>query len=200
MFTPCLFETLISILQSIQGSTDDEAGDLQKKPRRSERLKPNSQAAEKNVQTHLPSPVTRKASNSTEERTTPPSQSQRQHQLTPDKSPIQSGLNSPPSDTQPYSQFLTPPPISYEVEDEEAEGVWGYLIPVDGDLGNNKALVLKKRAACPVPQTRVGRTTGKHSVDKSEYKDQEEDYEKEKADKGVPAGGYLLGRHLECGK
>ena len=107
------------------------------------------------------------------------------------------GLHSPPSDTQPYSQFLPPPPISYEVEDEEAEGVWGYLVPLDGV---SEPLVLRRRAACPVPQTKVGRTDGKSAVSRDEYLNQEESYEEEKAEKGIPAGGYLIGRHPECGQ
>ena len=146
--------------------------------------------------------MTRKASNSTEEHVTrtPPVASQDHRQRTPASSPVASGLNSPPSDTQPYSQFLPPPPISYEVEDEEAEGVWGYLIPVDGSIDDSKALVLKKRAACPVPQSKVGQTSGKRRVPEGEYKEQEEEYEQDKMEKGVPAGGYLIGRHPECGQ
>jgi len=108
---------------------------------------------------------------------------------------VAAGLHSPPSDTQPYSQFLPPPPISYEVEDEEAEGVWGYLVPLDGA---SEPLVLRRRAACPVPQTKVGRTDGKSAVSRDEYLKQEESYEEEKAEKGIPAGGYLIGRHPEC--
>jgi hypothetical protein len=110
---------------------------------------------------------------------------------------VTAGLHSPPSDTQPYSQFLPPPPISYEVEDEEAEGVWGYLVPLDGV---SEPLVLRRRAACPVPQTKVGRTDGKSAVSRDEYLNQEESYEEEKAEKGIPAGGYLIGRHPECGQ
>lgn len=29
---------------------------------------------------------------------------------------------------------------------------------------------------------------------------QEEEYEQAKAEQGTPAGGYLIGRHPECGK
>lgn len=109
-------------------------------------------------------------------------------------SPI-SGLTSPPSDTQPFSQF--PEGLSYEVENEEEEGVWGYLVPLDHNSGDT--LVLRRRAACPVPGTRVGRSDGKSKVEKEEYKKQEELYEKEKSVAGIPAGGYLIGRHPECG-
>lgn len=107
------------------------------------------------------------------------------------------GLYSPPDDTQPFSQFLPPPPIAYEVKDEEAEGVWGYLVPLDGVT---EPLVLRKRAACPVPSTKVNRTDGKSKTSKREYVNQENEYEDEKAKKGIPAGGYLIGRHPECGR
>lgn len=70
-------------------------------------------------------------------------------------------------------------------------------MPLDGV---SEPLVLRRRAACPVPQTKVGRTDGKSAVPRDEYLNQEESYEKEKADKGVPAGGYLIGRHPECGQ
>ncbi|CAD0020318.1 unnamed protein product [Aureobasidium pullulans] len=129
-----------------------------------------------NQPTHLPSPDTRIASNSTEgqhDASTGLSQPSDKRESSP---PFAAGLHSPPSDTQPYSQFLPPPPISYE------------------------PLVLRRRAACPVPQTKVGRTDGKSAVPRDEYLNQEESYEKEKADKGVPAGGYLIGRHPECGQ
>lgn len=61
-------------------------------------------------------------------------------------------------------------------------------------------LVLRKREACPVPTSLVGRTDGKERVSKDEYKGQEENYENEKQERGVPSGGYLIGRHRECGK
>lgn len=93
------------------------------------------------------------------------------------------------------------PPISYEVEDEEAEGVWGYLLPLSNNAGLKlDALVLRRRAACPVPQSRVGPRLERGKVKNKDYKKQEEDYEQEKAVNGVPAGGYLIGRHPECGE
>ena len=176
-----------------QGSVDEADYDSQKKARF---VQP----------THLPSPDTRKASNSTADHSTTALSSdsvsaglsQQQSQKDASSPPFSHGLNSPPSDTQPYSQFLPPAPISYEVEDEEAEGVWGYLIPLDGGP-TDQPLVLRRRAACPVPQSKVGRTDGKSRVPKDEYVDQEESYENEKAEKGIPAGGYLIGRHPECG-
>jgi serine/threonine-protein kinase Chk2 len=63
----------------------------------------------------------------------------------------------------------------------------------------SKVMVLRRREACPVPTTIVGRTTGREKVPKGEYKAQEEEYEKEKRENGVTAGGYLIGRHRECG-
>lgn len=87
---------------------------------------------------------------------------------------------------------------AYAVDDEEAEEVWGYLVPFDDHAG--KVTVLRRRDACPVPTTRVGRTNGRDPVAQGEYKRQEEDYEQEKADYGINAGGYLIGRHRECGR
>lgn len=76
--------------------------------------------------------------------------------------------------------------------------MWGYLVPLDGQSGD--VLVLRRREACPVPESIVGPKSGTEKVSKHEYKDQEEHYEKEKAQKGVTAGGYLIGRHRECGE
>lgn len=123
-----------------------------------------------------------------------------QQRATPESSPhppsqLNNGLSSPPSDTQPYSQFLPPPPSLYEVEDEEAEGVWGYLVPI---TGFQEPLVLKKRAACPVPTAAKGRVTGKQKVSKKHWTNKEEKYEEDKSTNGIPAGGYLIGRHPEC--
>lgn len=109
-------------------------------------------------------------------------------------------MSSPPGDTQPYSQFLTPAPVTYEVDNEEEEGVWGYLVPAEGFAD---ALALRKRAACPVSlhpsaKRNSGRDNGKQKVSKKEYTNEEEKYEAEKSANGVPAGGYLIGRHPEC--
>lgn len=118
----------------------------------------------------------------------------------PVRSPLGAGgLSSPPSDTQPFSQFIYPPANqTYAVEDEEGEGVWGYLVPLDDRSGD--PLVLRKRAACPAPSAEVGKITGKERVSKTEYTGQEEKYETKKMEEGVAAGGYLVGRHPECGK
>lgn len=173
-----------------------------KKPRRSERLQGQS-AQPDNVQ--LPSPVTRPGGDSAENDSQRVAESASPQNKPMNKTPEASSphgpsqLQSPPTDTQPFSQFITPAPYSYEVEDEEAEGVWGYLVPLDGASGNQQTLVLKRRSACPLPKDRVNRTDGRHKVDKKEYLKQEDSFEKQKTAE-VPAGGYLLGRHPECGR
>ncbi|KAI7463861.1 lanosterol 14-alpha-demethylase [Hortaea werneckii] len=182
-----------------------------KKPRRSARLSQvlNDDPASPTKQGGLPSPVTRKDTSEDEVRgeskvrtASPPDKSQTlqsQQRATPESSPAERsgapGLSSPPNDTQPFSQFLAPPPISYEVEDEEKEGVWGYLVPVTGFA---EPLVLKHRAACPVPPSETGSKTGKEKVSRNHWKEKEEKYEIDKDVKGVPAGGFLIGRHPEC--
>lgn len=108
------------------------------------------------------------------------------------------GIYSPPSDTQPFTQPQYPPDSrSYAVEDEEGQEVWGYLVPTDGQSGD--VLVLRRREACPVPNAHVGRNSGNDKVSREGWKNQEEEYENEKSEKGVTAGGYLIGRHRECG-
>ena len=92
--------------------------------------------------------------------------------------------------------------FSADVEDEEAEGVWGYLVPLDRKFGDT--LVLRRRTACPAPtpQSDFGKgsaTRGKGLSAKQSYGKQEEAYEENKRSFGFPAGGYLIGRHPECG-
>jgi serine/threonine-protein kinase CHEK2 len=85
----------------------------------------------------------------------------------------------------------------YEVEDEEAEGVWGYLIAQDAEASEN--MVLRKRSACPLPKSKMGRNVGNGRVAKQTYEKAEEEFE-EKKTLETPSGGYLIGRHPECGK
>ena len=113
------------------------------------------------------------------------------------------GLSSPPSDTQALSQYYVPPKsLSYEVEDEEAEGVWGYLVPIDRVFGDT--LVLRARAACPAPYPSKGFGTGRarngQKKNPKNFVKEEIDYESNKRALGFPSGGYLIGRHPECGK
>lgn len=181
-------------LQQSQGEQLDP-----KKPRRSERHQ-SPEGHLKNGQ--LPTPLTAKASDEPRGGTmTPPSQIKSGNDIAEaTRSPNgPSGISSPPTDTQPFSQFVYPPGgRSYAVEDEEGEGVWGYLVPVDDHSG--EILVLRRRSMCPVPASKVGKASGEETVPAGEYKKQEVEYEKEKAVAGVNTGGYLIGRHPECGK
>lgn len=68
------------------------------------------------------------------------------------------------------------------------------------DDASDDVLVLRRRAACPVPSDKVGQASGTDKVAKDHFKKQEENYETEKRDYGINAGGYLIGRHRECGK
>ena len=72
------------------------------------------------------------------------------------------------------------------------------MVPMDSSSGD--VMVLRRRQACPVPSALVAQTNGKEHVSKGEFKGQEEKYEQEKQERGIPAGGYLIGRHRECGK
>jgi serine/threonine-protein kinase Chk2 len=187
-----------SISQQSQGEQVEP-----KKPRRSGR----NQSPSKDPNAHLkhgqlPSPITQMGSTVTDEgeegTVTPPSRRTQSTIPSQARSPPAGvhGLSSPPQDTQPFSQFVSNK--TYAVDDEEGEGVWGYLVPTDSRSGD--VLVLRRRTACPVPQSMVGRTSGRDKVSKKTFQKQEEDYEKEKVEHGVTAGGYLIGRHPECGE
>ena len=179
-----------------------------KKPRRSDRI--SSQTTPLKGKSFLPSPLTHRESTATEDYkeatvSPPTADASQNNQRTPSSSPTRhQGLSSPPSDTQVLSQFVYPPTaLSLEVEDEEAEGVWGYLVPLDSVFGGT--LVLKKRTACPAPYP--DQTFGQGSKQRSggrcsdrTYNQEEQDYEANKRALGWPAGGYLVGRHPECGR
>lgn len=193
----------------ISTSEDQDA----KKPRRSQRLSSLTQTTplkEKN-KSYLPSPLTHRESTATEEykelTASPPEgrPSQIRHRTPPNSSQIPNtqGLSSPPSDTQVFSQFVIPrKSLSYEVEDEDAEGVWGYLVPIDEIFG--ETLVLRSRSACPAPYPtsdfgKGSKKRGKAETGVASFAKEERDYEAEKKIKGFPSGGYLIGRHPECG-
>ena len=118
---------------------------------------------------------------------------------TPQSSPPLAGLSSPPSDTQAFSQFVYPPRDTDPADSEDSEGIWGYLFPLDHRFGEK--LVLRKRNICPAPiqpleiASRKGK--GRKNTSQSPLK-AEEEYEQQKADRGFPSGGYLVGRHPEC--
>ncbi|KAL9126936.1 MAG: hypothetical protein Q9217_004094 [Psora testacea] len=197
-------------------STKVSSGEEQedpKKPRRSQRISSKAQTTplKSKNKSYLPSPLTHKESTATiddRELTASPPEgrpSQINHRF-PNSPPThytQGGLSSPPpSDTQAFSQFVIPPAtLSHEVQDEEAEGVWGYLVPVDAVFG--VTLVLKNRDACPAPfpSEDFGKGTKKRAKAQTAVKgfvQEEKTYEDEKVRKGFPAGGYLIGRHPEC--
>ncbi|KAL2837514.1 cytochrome P450 [Aspergillus pseudoustus] len=151
----------------------------QKKPRRSQRISSQQQSQTPVIQNYLPTPLTHHDSTATDVRkdvtATPPSQARRR---SPSDSDIYQALSSPPGDTQALSQFVYPPrAFADDVEDEAAEGVWGYLIPLDDKVRDS--LVLRKRDSCE-----------DGSIKKSAQKTS-------KTPSRRP-GGYLVGRHPEC--
>lgn len=77
-----------------------------------------------------------------------------------------------------------------EVDDEEGEGVWGYLLPLDSKI--ERGLVLKKREGCHGPKDDTSKA--KPDDDKGPGRSSGD------GKKDSPPGGYLVGRHPECGK
>lgn len=182
---------------------------MSKRPRRSSRLsQPQSTPVSKKQ--HLPSPITHGESTSSsdayKEGTATPEggrPSQLHHRpldLSANEGP---GFSSPPQDTQAFSQFVYPTTaLSDEVKDETEEGVWGYLLPLDQKFG--KSLVLRKRNACPLPDgmANFGKDGGSRQSKDGKSKDfakEEAAFEQTKLD-GIASGGYLIGRHPECGR
>lgn len=181
----------------------EEQPDVKKsqKPRRSERLASQTGTTSvtktpvKNI--YLPTPLTHHDSTATDIQkavTTP----EGRRIASPEESlPV---FSSPPGDTQALSQFVYPPrAFADDVEDEAAEGVWGYLIPLDDKAGH--ALVLKKRTSCDsgsCGQTDRKITSPPARSSKTQSKTPKElDPTKSPA---YPPSGYLIGRHPECGK
>jgi serine/threonine-protein kinase Chk2 len=125
-----------------------------------------------------------------------PSQIQH-HPLDSTALPDGPGFSSPPQDTQAFSQFVYPTSaLSNEVKDETEEGVWGYLLPLDQRYG--KSLVLRKRNACPLPDGIEN--FGKDGSEGGKSFAKEEDAYEQTKFKGIASGGYLIGRHPECGE
>ena len=148
---------------------------------------------------YLPTPLTRNESTATDidkaRTATPPQPPQRDvsRQTPSSELPHQQLISSPPDDTQAFSQFHYPPrAFADDVEDEAAEGVWGYLIPLDDQLG--QPLVLRRRNRCPSaePVQKDGKKNG--NLPKPSKK-----LEPPTPIKTQP-NGYLIGRHSECGK
>lgn len=137
-------------------------------------------------QDYLPTPLTERDSTftnhpSNEKTATPPSK-------TTDKpEPPEESQTTPVESTQPLSQFVYPPRAF-----ADEEGVWGYLIPLDHRVENG--LTLRSRDSCENRKEK----NGDGAEDTPEKKGSEKSSGKGK--KEAPPGGYLVGRHPECGK
>ncbi|KAK3329027.1 CAMK/RAD53 protein kinase [Apodospora peruviana] len=202
------------LIHALQGSPADAEHDSFKKPRRSERL--HSQRPDKtpvSTKGQLPSPVTHQTSDGEEDAptelikeatATPPEgrPSQVSHRNHDENYSQGLAFSSPPQDTQAFpSQHVDPnAPLSEDVEDEVKEGVWGYLFPMDTRYGG-RCLVMRKRGACPTGDTvaqevALERKKPARRNPRGPIKE-EESFDQEKVN-GLPAGGYLIGRHPEC--
>ncbi|KAK3943629.1 putative DNA damage response protein kinase [Diplogelasinospora grovesii] len=191
------------LIRLLQGSPGDAEQDSFKKPRRSERLsqRPDNDVKKTPISTkhQLPSPVTHptsgeEANERFKEATATPPEGRPSQVLHHD------AFSSPPQDTQAFSQQVDPnAPLSDEVEDEVKEGVWGYLFPLNTRYGG-KCVVLRKRASCPLPDTVAEAVKSEGSKKKKGKKallKEAESFDERKV-KGLPSGGYLIGRHPEC--
>lgn len=141
---------------------------------------------------YLPSPVVHNESTAAElhqeaTATPPEGRPSQLHHPTPADS---GALSSDPCDTQVLSQLPTKA-FASEIEDEVAEGVWGYLIPLDDNFYG--PLVLKKRDGNFSPAIGTKRN-GSHAKGKKGGKSAKGSSQE------ANAGGYLIGRHHECGK
>ncbi|KAL2834518.1 cytochrome P450 [Aspergillus cavernicola] len=163
-----------------------------KKPRRSQRINSQQQSETPVNHSYLPTPLTHHDSTATDIRkevtATPPSQARLR---SPSNSDSYQQLSSPPGDTQALSQFVYPPrAFADEVEDEAAEGVWGYLIPLDDKVRD--ALVFRKRDGCEdgtPPNSKPKSKKGSQNTSKDSVVKQPSNRR---------PGGYLVGRHPEC--
>src|SRR3569833_941389 len=184
-----------------------------KKPRHSERLSQRQDHVEPHktpitTKQQLPSPLTHLTTEDTssdlfkEATATPPAGRPSEF---PHRADLQSlGFSSPPQDTQAVSsQYFDPnAALSDEVEYEVKEGVWGYLFPLYTRYGG-RCVVLRRRAACPLPDAVVEATPDKNkkATGKRALGGEGGGGEADKVTgSGLPSGGYLIGRHPECGK
>ncbi|KAJ6026694.1 uncharacterized protein N7446_004704 [Penicillium canescens] len=161
--------------------------DSQKRPRRSQRISSQVPPQETPVDLeYLPTPLTGPDSTIADTRkdvtATPPESPHKGRQHSPSQPELSYAVSSPPQDTQALSQFVYPPrAFADEVEDEDAEGVWGYLLPLD-EHGKGP-LVLKKRTQCRDDSSPAKVKSGK----KNEW-----------CKNAQSPGGFLVGRHPEC--
>ncbi|KAJ5780858.1 hypothetical protein N7457_006018 [Penicillium paradoxum] len=173
-----------SSLKRTRATADADSQD-QKKPRRSQRISSQVQPQDTPVDlNYLPTPAIGPQSTATKTRnevtvTPPDSPRNVRQQSQPESS---DGISSqPPEDTQALSQFVYPPrAFADDVKDEDAEGVWGYLLPLD-DNGNG-SLVLRKRSGC---EDGTGTAKSKDKICPT-------------STSAKSPGGFLVGRHREC--
>lgn len=202
------------LIHVLQGSPNDASEQESfKKPRRSERLSQRVDDVNKtpiSTRQQLPSPVTHDTADDIDLRTvkeataTPPEGRPSQVTHREDNYSQAYAFSSPPQDTQAFSQNVDPnAPLSDEVEDEVKEGVWGYLFPMDTRYGG-RCVVLRKRSSCPnsatTSETVVSTSARTVRRGPRALVQEEENFEKRKIYSGLPSGGYLIGRHPECGE
>ncbi|KAJ6106732.1 hypothetical protein N7512_010249 [Penicillium capsulatum] len=170
-----------------RASVDADSQDL-KKPRRSQRISSQIQPHETPIDDeYLLTPLTHANSTATDLRNevtaTPPESPSQGRRRSPSNPEFSQALSSPPGDTQALSQFVYPPRAFADDEDEDAEGVWGYLLPLDDKV--NGAFVLKHRNGCSGQNEESQERRAKKP-------------ESRKSASSRPPGGYLVGRHPEC--
>ncbi|PYH97002.1 serine/threonine-protein kinase Chk2 [Aspergillus ellipticus CBS 707.79] len=174
-------------------STNNDSQFL-KKPRRSQRIDSQSKSQAIDNQSYLPTPVTQQHSTTTDvvkEATATPSSPNQMSQRYPPSNSEHSQSSPSPDDTQAFSQFVYPPrAFADEVEDEAAEGVWGYLIPLDDKVRH--AMVLRKRGGCEGRKHSESNANSKKGAHKST------DYADKSGTSFQSPCGYLIGRHHEC--
>ncbi|KAF3481743.1 serine/threonine-protein kinase chk2 [Arthroderma uncinatum] len=103
----------------------------------------------------------------------------------PDEGRSQMRRGQSPDESCPTQGFSQYPPVQFmdDIEDEVAEGVWGYLTPLDNKFGGQ--LILKKRDSTLT--TPVGGAIATPGSTKSKRGASE-----------INRAGYLIGRHSEC--
>ncbi|EZF71389.1 CAMK protein kinase [Trichophyton soudanense CBS 452.61] len=148
-----------------------------KKPRRSPRISSQLQQDAG----YLPSPLVNEViSEEKREVATVSPPEGRRNQAPRGQSPDESSCP-----TQGFSQY---PPIQSidDVEDEVAQGIWGYLTPLDNNFGGQ--LVLKKRDSTNTTPV-IGAASDISTPESTTSK---------RGTREINRAGYLIGRHAEC--
>lgn len=171
-----IFKLLTPHLPNLQGNAvpDHES----KKPRRSPRISSQLQQDAG----YLPSPLVNEViSEEKREVATVSPPEGRRNQAPRGQSPDESSCP-----TQGFSQY---PPIQSidDVEDEVAQGIWGYLTPLDNNFGGQ--LVLKKRDSTNTTPV-IGAASDISTPESTTSK---------RGTREINRAGYLIGRHAECG-